>query len=353
MVPTKLLFEKDIPMKTPRFGRLLAVTTLLAATAGIAGCGVLFGWATFPAAVATNKIFSFKGHVVDPQDKPVDGCLVKVEVTHLVWAAVEGLKNNDNVLLRKIGPTFEYTTRGTDSKFIFTKEGFQERTFFMDDLEWVSTDEGLWPNVKDFPVVMIPDKKPTSKSRVWSDSVSYMEYPRTRLINPLSSQDDRTGDANEPEKFPDGRIYLTIKKEPPRVINAKGDVDPLELNMPGSITLRTTDKEGGFIRIEPRLGFPPMLTSDQAPAEGYVPELSFDRKRLLDMRKRENARKVIEGYEYFFFRVNGHYGKGRLAWSDHVDSDEKTPVSLRFTYNLWTQPEKGNRELIGCDECAR
>jgi hypothetical protein len=140
-------------------------------------------------------------------------------------------------------------------------------------------------------------------------------------------------------------VYLTLKKEAPRVMNEKGDVDPSEVNLPGQVMLRVSGARGGLLRIQPRVGYPPMLAAE-APESGYQREMVIDRKRLREMQKAEKNR-VIEGREYFFFQSNGRFGKGNIAWTERAEKDQKAPVPLRFTWELWMNREAGNRDLRG------
>jgi hypothetical protein len=316
------------------------------AAAMLAGCGVLFGWATFPAAVAINSNYEFAGHVVDDLGNPVDDCLVKVEVTHLVWGAVEGLKNNDNNLLRRIDRTFKFETRGTDTKFTFTHEGFEDRVFFFSgkDTGMVIAAEGMWPNAKDFPVVLVRKARGEGYAKAWRENVDYSQYPNVQGID-LERGPVVAADVEKEGAFRPGVVYMTLRKEPPAVINAKGDVDPAGANVPGAVTLHVADRGGGFVRMEPRVGFPPMLASE-APEAGYVAELTIDRQRLLEMRKADR-RDVLKAKTYFFFKSNGRYGKGSVGWTDAVIGDQKTAPPLRFSFELWVNPEAGDRDVRG------
>jgi len=52
-------------------------------------------------------------------------------------------------------------------------------------------------------------------------------------------------------------------------MDAKGNVDPAEVNLPGSVTLHVAGEKGGFVRMTPQVGIPPML-ANEAPETGYT-----------------------------------------------------------------------------------
>ena len=91
-------------------------------------------------------------------------------------------------------------------------------------------------------------------------------------------------------------------------------------------------------------GHPDELLSDEAPATGYGNELTIDRKRLQEMR-RASADRIMEGKEYFFFRLNKHYGKGEISWTSRLGKGATSAGELRFSYRLWMQREVNDPTL--------
>ena len=96
---------------------------------------------------------------------------------------------------------------------------------------------------------------------------------------------------------------------------------------------------GGFLPITPRLGYPPMQTSDQAPDTGYQPELVIDRDRLKTMRHAAQY-DIIEAYNYFYFRVGGFYGKGSICWARTHGKGDKEICPVDFSFDVWTQHQQ-------------
>jgi len=175
--------------------------------------------------------------------------------------------------------------------------------------------------------------------------ISYENYPNAEAISlPNVATEGRTGevkyagkDAEDPTLFPPGTLYLTLDKAPPTVMDAKGNIDPADLDVPNKITLHLPGPQSGLIRIAPAIGYHPMMLTDLAPVQGYAPTLSFDRARLKAMRL-AGSDDIVGGYEYFFFRTGNRYGKGVLTWANKAGK----PI---FTYQLYVQKRLEDRNL--------
>ena len=267
---------------------LIAASAVAVASLLLTGCGII----TFPlslgAAVASNASFSFKGKVVDASGQAV---------------------------------------------FTFSKDGYQEAYFRLtaerpDD---VYTRAGIWHKGEDFPVVLLSSRAPQAPLVRFNSSISYGDYPVADAIAlPNLATNAAAGDvlyagkdAEDPTVFPAGTLYATLDKEPPTALNAKGDIDLADLDIPSHVTLHLPGPQSGFITL--------------APAGGYVHELTFTRERLKEMRA-GNQENIIEAHEYFLFRAGHYYGKGVFSWGMQAGKPA-------FRYELYIQPEPDNRDL--------
>jgi hypothetical protein len=329
---------------------LTSVLAAAAAVAGLSGCGVATAPVSVAAAVASNANYNFKGTVVDQAGMPLDGVLMAKEWHHLFWTPVRGGKSTDEHSLQRVDRSFSVAERGTDMEIKFTKDGYHDARFNFraPDNDTVFTPDGDWPNTENFPVVLYARNKPDDRLKKWSGAIDYIQYPTTNVIELDRLGDNsmfRTLEATNASRSKPGTLYLTLTKEAPPTINAKGDVDPADANLPGRITLHITGAENGFVRITPRVGYHPIRSSEVAPTLGYVPELTIDRKRLQQMRRAPISR-IIEAHEYFYFRANGHYGKGSIRWLQSVDKDIKATPPVAFQYSLWLQPNENDPNII-------
>ncbi len=89
------------------------------------------------------------------------------------------------------------TSRGSFMELTFSKDNFQDVScrFTTDQGNQVFTTDGLWPNIKGFPVVMISSVTPESLLAHFNSAISYAEYPIADAIAlPNLATDGRSGD---------------------------------------------------------------------------------------------------------------------------------------------------------------
>jgi len=144
------------------------------------------------------------------------------------------------------------------------------------------------------------------------------------------------------ERFRPGTFYVTAVAQAPRPINARNEIDPVDIDLPGQVTLHLVGADVGFQRIVPRAGYPTIPLADRAPTAGYVPELVIDRKRLKEMRI---AGAGIDHAVCFFLKVDGRYGKGQIMWSNLLDPKNPQQLGTSFNVSFWMQSEVGNTDL--------
>jgi hypothetical protein len=316
-----------------------------------AGCGILTAPVSVPAAAASNANFSFKGRIYDHNGNPLDTAMLAQQLDHHFWTPIAGGTGTDERHLRRIDGAYKVEERGRELNLTFTRDGYYdaEYNFTASDAKYVSTPAGDWPNADNFPVVLISRQPPDAPLAAWSGDISYANYPRQPIIdfNTLESTTRNFSErsAEESNTLSSGLLFLTLVKEMPRAINSRGDVDPAEVNLPASVTLRISGQESGFVRIAPRLGYAPMQVSDTAPATGYTPEFVISRNRLREMRSSSRTR-IMEAHEYFYFRFGNRCGKGFIAWQFQADPSRKEPLPLSFHYGFWLQRRPNDTSLI-------
>jgi hypothetical protein len=329
--------------------RVIVLGAAACAAAGLlAGCGILTAPVSLPAAVAQNANLTFQGAVVDQNGRLLDGVVIRRTNSHHLWMPLSGSRDIEDTKLRRADGRFGFEDRGQSLDFTFSKNGYKDAVFNWSAAEagQFRTPLGIWRNVKDFPVVLLSTERPDAELAHVSQAISYGDYPVADCISlPNLATKGRNGDvvwsgkdARDTTVFPAGTLYATVGKEPPQAINAKGDLDPADLDVPDHITLTLPGVGCGLMRIEPRVGFHPMATSDVAPAAGYVHELRFNRSRLRAM-KLARRDDILLASEYFFFKVGDRFGKGRLSWAG---GGKGGPV---FRYELYLQPQEENRDL--------
>jgi len=325
-------------------------TTKLASlllAASLPSCGILTAPLSFPKAVAENATYHFNGRIIDETGKPLDGVVCIVSNNHYLWAPLSGHKEVSEPVTRRVDGKFDFVTRGSSCDFTFSKDGYFDASFRFnaDHPDLVTTGTGTWHNMEGFSVVLAHSRTPTAQLIHTQHTITYIDYPNSDAISLINlATSGSTGDAifkgkdaEDPTIFPLGTLYATLDKEPPQALNAKGDIDVAELDIPHHVTLHLPGKDAGFIPIKPQTGMVPMLTTDTAPDAGYQHELTFTRARLKAMRSANNDN-IIEAYEYFFFHAGPYFGKATFSWAIRGGK----PV---FLYDLYLQPEPNNRDL--------
>jgi hypothetical protein len=332
-----------------KFKRAALTCTILAGAAALVagGCGVVTAPISVPRAIGENSFFSISGPIVDVSGKSIEHVIVNQQRNHRLWEpAFGGTTNNYETRIRAFNGNYEANERGNELELKFTHDDFKEAKITLkNDSKVIETPLGDWPETKKFPVVMFGKNEKDAAVRSVGLDFDYTDYPKQQTIEVFEADLREVTRDIEAKNVPPGNFFVTIRKEPPKPINAKGDLDPIDINLPGEIVLRFGKQEKGeygFAPFTPRLGFAPLQTMDEAPEAGYKP-LTIDRKRLKEMRA-AGKRNLTAAYEYFYFKTGELYGKGCIRWARQVDN-ETGPRPVVFHVELISQAKAGVRDL--------
>lgn len=167
----------------------------------------------------------------------------------------------------------------------------------------------------------------------------------------------RTGSLREPQGFlyevDDLGIYLEEEIKAKDVILLvdfeEGRIADLvsftsgirEIQYPREIRLRMGDKEGGFILHRAPPDARPMAKAYhlmmEAPEDGYEQEITVS---IEDLQRIED-----EGYLMFYFKTNGHYGKGGIAPLHRMNIASENLEWVSHTIGFRINPTPGDRNL--------
>ena len=327
--------------------RTAAMLALACATLAVGGCGIVFAPFTFASAVSSNANYDFKGTVVDPAGHPLDGVVAVKSSQRRLWAPLEGTTNTHNQDYIRVDGDFVIEVRGSNLSVTFSKNGYRDAvfTFSAEASKEISTNMGHWRNAPDFAVLMMPINARDAYLAHHTATISYEHYPIADMISlPNLLTEGASGDVvykdketTDPTVIPDGTLYAIIDNAPPKAINQFGQIDPAELDIPNSLTLRIAGPDTGLLRMPSRPGLHPMLVSTVAPDTGYAPELAISRERLKEMRKADGG-SIAEAHEYFYFRVGDRFGKGVLSWNNSAGKPQ-------FSFDLYFQRRPATRDL--------
>lgn len=313
------------------------------------GCGILTAPVSVPANVAANTHFSLHGPVVDSHGTPLTEVILHQTLHHQFWTPLAGYALTDESKIFRVDQKVDIEERGQSLYLEFTHPGFHKATYTLraqnDDL--ISTSQGDWKLSSDLPIVLYPDK-PDATLLTWKGNINYTDYPRAKAIN-LDQWGGRTvalvdWSLENLASAPASMFYLTLTPQAPTPLDAKGELDARDVNLPAEITLHVTGPDNGFVPMATKRGYAPLQASDTAPTNGYVPTLTISRARLKEMRSTSFG--LATGHtEFFFFRANNRYGKGFICWSRRVEGLHSDIAPAEFYFGIWMQPQAGDLNL--------
>jgi hypothetical protein len=307
------------------------------------GCGIIAAPVAVPMAVAANSNYSIKGTVVDQSGAPLDDVQIHVNHSHVYWDAMDGTTTVDESKTVLANKKFDFGwLRGSHVALSFNKPGYNMQNIELTDDAYVQqTSMGsLWPKNKPVRVMLMRNDAPRVSLRQGSGTISYANYPRQNVIGLTGptwafQQGPEVGDLGA---VPAGAMYVEMETQPLKTKGADREVDPLDIGMPAKVVVRISAPDGGFVPFVPEAGCSPMNQMREAPESGYAATLVIDARRLRVMREKGSAY-ILEGHEFFYFRVDGKYGKGAISWGNVTNQPE-----CRLTFALRVQGD-GTRNL--------
>ncbi|MCL2641263.1 MAG: hypothetical protein FWD53_10490 [Phycisphaerales bacterium] len=328
---------------------VFAVLVIAATSLTLGGCGILTAPFSATKAIAANANYDFKGVVVDPDGKVLEGVVAVQTSQRRFWTPLKGATTTNKEDYIRVDDEFNVAVRGTNLSVKFSKNGYRDAVFNFtaDANNEIVTRMGTWANSSEFAVLMVPVNARDAYLIRHTTRISYEHYPIADMISlPNLLTEGASGDvvyrakdSADPTVIPDGTFYVVLDTSPPEAINSFGQIDPAELDIPNSLTLRIAGagRDAGLIRMVPRAGMHPMLISTTAPETDYVSEITISRERLKEMRTAERS-SIAGAAEYFYFRIGDRFGKGALSWSNRSGK----PI---FTFDLHVQRRAAVRDL--------
>jgi len=138
-----------------------------------------------------------------------------------------------------------------------------------------------------------------------------------------------------PETIPPMCVYVIPKvDEDGRILNEnKGEPDWFRpCLMPQELRLITSDPEGGFIVYEQDVAEKAYWSMKLAPENGYKQEIVLDADWLF--RRSPYVTSRSDDGIYFYFKINGRYGKARLGTPRFPEGDYALEVGTEFRMQI-------------------
>lgn len=135
----------------------------------------------------------------------------------------------------------------------------------------------------------------------------------------------------DPEQIPPMCVYVIPKVDGDgRIINEdKAGPDwHRSFLLPQEMRLITSDPEGGFIVYDQKEGEQAYWSMKLAPESGYKQEVALDADWLF--RHSSYVRDMSNAGTYFYFKIDGRYGKGRIDSPSFPEGDYALEVGTTF-----------------------
>ena len=336
-----------------RTGVLVKPLLAIAATTAAAlygACGAITAPVSLPEAFAHNGDLGLRGSITDDLGEPLDQVLVTIDRTYYLWHASGSYDEYSKITVAADRNFSIPKMRARALTFTFRKAGYMDQQVAEAQDGTLSGQDGQslrgskWP-AQDVRIVMAKADRAPPTLAALDVQVDYTDPDKNPAID-LSQA--RTGGGRSPSLAvrllegpappPPGLLLAKVVRQPLKTTGAERRVDPLDINLPASLTLQFSDPEGGFVPFAPSPGSGVFRQMGQAPENGYLPTLVLDSARLRKMR--DNSVELIpERNVFFYFRAGGKYGKAIVTWAGNGET-------LELSYSIVTQPD-GTRNLAG------
>jgi len=159
----------------------------------------------------------------------------------------------------------------------------------------------------------------------------WAEYAKGRgAKNPI-----KVANLLDPEVVPLMCVYMLPKVDEKGRILSEIKIRKIgqrEYQFPKELRILTSDPEGGFIVYEQEKGERSFWSMKLAPENGYKPGITLD----ADWMFRRSAYVTTQSDDgiYFYFKINGHYGKGRLESLRFPEGDYALELEMEFQLQI-------------------
>jgi hypothetical protein len=273
------------------------------------------------------------GRILDEHGDPLRGVVVSVqEAMHAVWGKEAAPKLSRLVVAEQ----FDLVSSASAVTLHFSKQGYYGESFTFRRERGQRADQAV-------DVVLKRKRNPVTLQRV-------QQQLRFRAPNEYSFLSRRRPEeAAAPSQDVSYRMHTLFGPDPVGThglriwaecdgnaisIAVSESTDPgSRFRVPTDVRLRMTHEADGFARPNLSATSIPRREMFEAPVTGYVPELALSPDELYVL--------VTGGHgPYFFFRIDGLYGRGRVGLMGLLDDGKTVELSL----SLLVQPD-GSRNL--------
>jgi hypothetical protein len=313
---------------------LLAVrcVALVFLAAIVSACNVATAPVSVPAAFAHNDFLGLKGAITDQNGKPLDDVLVTAKRAYYLWH-VNGSHDEYDTKAFLTSHDFDIPTRRASRlEFTFHKDGYRDVNVTVNpDGTIAGADRWYFPGNPPLHVIL-PENGYTLPVR---GGVTTFNFTDRKPPYTLDLTRFFYNYSFAPPGDPPHNLTITVTKPPPVTSGQTRQIDPLDLNLPASITLHLDNPGDGLLPCTPKPTTD--LHSEPAPAGPYPHELTVDATRLREMRAltRKNAPHATE---FFYFHVAGRDGLALFHWEQYgPDTPEGQRFELEFSFTLFTE----------------
>lgn len=147
-----------------------------------------------------------------------------------------------------------------------------------------------------------------------------------------------------PSTTEDGTVDIVKIGELEIVKMGSVDKHTRDINYPKKVRIVMKAAEGGFIKFDPVANIPVEVQMSEAPKEGYNKEMVLTAGKMDSMTSKtvQTIRHGQDVYGWFYFRMNGRYGRGRFI-HPYRRNRSKRSEHLRLGVELHLQPNGTRR----------
>lgn len=285
--------------------------------------------------------YALEGVVIDEDETPLINISLRISKENLI--GFDKWKTDSEE--RNISGAFSVSARGYFGvRLTFNKEGYYEESIYFsapgsDDIRKPQESAIDRRDIRivlekkgDITQLTEQDFKLTFRRQ---DGVSSGRVADLDLKKWALPFDDRylypiqVADLLDPEQLPPGCLYVLPNVNDDGHIASIDKADPnwhRPLMLPQELRLVLTDPDGGLIAYDQKEGEQAFWSMKRAPEEGYEQELVLDADWLF-RRSRRLVSYPNHGI-YFFFKVDGRYGKGLIETPQFIEGDYALEVKV-------------------------
>ena len=315
-----------------RVTAVLMAVVFGAALGILPGCGVLSAPVSVPAAIAGNGLLGLHGRILDERGNPLDDVLITVKRRYVLWHANGTYPEYGTKTFISSHELDIPQRRAASLEFSFHKDGYQDVPVVVNTKE-IDAGREHWTWPRDARLDVIMPKIGAVYTMTYTNVVLIEDMTDPAWLPSTDLTDLFGGKPLVPPGSPAHKWYVTSVPRPLKTTGPNREIDPLDINLPASLTFHLDDGDDGLLLTDLAASTNPLL---QAPPDtNYPHEFTLTAERLRRLRAREGSKFAYDRSARFYFRVAGHRGFCVIVWPQHgLNTEWGRKIELEFHFYL-------------------